>query len=80
MNWLIWTLGQPTSVYGKSMFVTEGFTVDDANCGILTCRRGVRTIDIHRNAAIPARFCCGIVGHRGSVVVETGQDPADSAG
>ena len=70
MDWLVWTLGQPLSVYGKSLFVTEGFTVDDANYGIINFRDGVATVEIQRNAAIPQRFCCGIVGHGGSVMVE----------
>lgn len=73
VNWLLWVLGKPKTVYGKAMVVTEGFTVDDADHAIIECEGGVGILEINRHAAVPADLGAGIIGHGGSVVLKDGK-------
>ncbi len=73
INWLLWVLGRPKTVYGKAMVVTEGFTFDDADHAIIECEGGVGILEINRHAAVPADLAAGIIGHGGSVVLKDGK-------
>lgn len=73
VNWLLWVLGKPKTVYGKAMCVTEGFDVDDADCAIIDCEGGVAMLEIHRHGAAHSDQSYGIVGSGGSVVCRDNQ-------
>ena len=73
INWLLWVLGKPKTVYGKALHVTEGFELDDADYAIIECEDGVGLLDVHRHAAIAADKDYGIQGHAGSVVLKDGK-------
>ena len=73
INWLLWVLGKPKSVYGKALTVTEDFELDDADYAIIDCEGGVGLLDVHRHAGIAADSRYGIQGHAGSVVLKDGK-------
>ncbi|HUW56933.1 MAG TPA: Gfo/Idh/MocA family oxidoreductase [Planctomycetota bacterium] len=73
INWLLWVLGRPKSVYGKALFVTEGFALDDADYAIIDCEDGVGLLDVHRHAGIARDTRYGIQGHAGSVILRDGR-------
>ena len=70
INWLLWVLGKPHSVYGRALFVTEGFELDDADYALINCESGPGLLDVHRHAGIAADSRYGIQGHAGSVVLK----------
>jgi len=69
VNWLLWVLGRPKTVYGKALHVTEGFELDDADYAIIDCEGGVGLLDVHRHAGIAPAEDYGIQGHSGSVAL-----------
>ena len=69
INWLLWVLGKPRSVYGRALYVTEGFQLDDADYAIIDCEAGPGLLDVHRHAGIAADSRYGIQGHAGSAVL-----------
>ncbi len=85
VNWLIWVLGRPISVYGRSLFVTEGFEVDDSNYALIECERGTGLLEVNRHAGVTDEANYGIMGRHGSVVLKDGrihfkpmdEDPVD---
>ena len=70
INWLLWVLGKPKSIYGKALYVTEGFELDDADYALIDCETGPGLLDVHRHAGIAADSRYGILGHAGSVVLK----------
>lgn len=72
VDWLLWVLGEPTSVYGRSLQVTEGFQLDDATYAVLNCEQGTGLLDVARHAGVRAERSYGIQGHAGSVALIDG--------
>jgi predicted dehydrogenase len=70
INWLLWVLGRPRSVYGKALHVTEGFELDDADYALIDCENGPGLLDVQRHAGVAADSRYGILGHEGSVVLK----------
>jgi predicted dehydrogenase len=73
VNWLLWVLGKPKTVYGRALHVTEGFELDDADYALMECENGVGLLDVHRHAGIAADSQFGIQGRGGSVVLRDGR-------
>lgn len=73
VDWLLWVLGAPNSVYGRSLQVTEGFQLDDATYAVLNCERGTGLLDVARHAGVRAERSYGIQGHAGSVALIDGE-------
>lgn len=73
VDWLLWVLGAPISVYGRSLHVTEGFKLDDATYAVLDCERGTGLLDVARHAGVRAERSYGIQGHAGSVALIDGE-------
>jgi len=73
VNWLLWVLGRPRRVYGRALYVTEGFSLDDADVAIVECERGTGLLEVHRHAGVPGGAGYGIVGHGGSVMLSEGR-------
>jgi len=69
VDWLLWVLGTPKSVYGRALHVTEGFTLDDANYAMIECETGTGLLDVCRHAGVPKSRGYGIMGHAGSVIL-----------
>jgi len=72
INWLLWVLGKPLTVYGKALCVTEGFNLDDADYALLQCENGVGLLEVNRHAGVAPEANYGIMGHGGSVVLKDG--------
>lgn len=72
VNWLLWVLGTPKTVYGRALYVTEGFELDDADYAMIQCEHGVGLLDVHRHAGIAADSNFGILGNGGSVMLKDG--------
>jgi predicted dehydrogenase len=72
VNWLLWVLGKPLTVYGRAMIVTEGFSLDDADYALLVCERGTGLLEVNRHAGVAPEENYGIMGHGGSVVLKDG--------
>ena len=68
VNWLLWVLGRPRSVYGRALHVTEGFALDDADYALIECEAGAGLLDVHRHAGVPADSHFGILGTGGSIL------------
>jgi len=68
VNWLLWVLGRPQRVYGRALYVTEGFELDDADYALITCENGVGLLEVNRHAGVAPEENYGILGHGGSVV------------
>lgn len=73
VNWLVWILGKPRKVYGKALFVTEGFGLDDADYALVDCDSGVGLLEVNRHAGVAPEVNFGIMGHGGSVVLKDGK-------
>jgi predicted dehydrogenase len=73
IDWLLWVLDTPESVYGKALRVTEGFTLDDADYALVNCRGGVGSLDVSRHAGVAPESNYGVMGHGGSVVLKDGK-------
>ncbi len=73
VNWLLWVLGRPQTVYGRALCVTEGFTLDDADYALLQCERGVGLLEVNRHAGVAPEENYGIMGHGGSAVLRDGR-------
>ncbi|MBN1673520.1 MAG: Gfo/Idh/MocA family oxidoreductase [Kiritimatiellae bacterium] len=73
VNWLLWVLGAPKTVYGRALHVTEGFELDDADYALLVCENGTGLLDVSRHAGVPADAHFGIMGHGGSIVLKDGR-------
>jgi UDP-N-acetyl-2-amino-2-deoxyglucuronate dehydrogenase len=69
VDWLLWVLGEPESVYGRALHITEGFALDDANYATFNCASGPGLLDVARHAAVKPARSYGIVGHAGSVAL-----------
>ncbi|SDU79901.1 Gfo/Idh/MocA family protein [Jiangella alkaliphila] len=67
VDWLLWVLREPESVYGRALHVTEGFALDDGHYATFNCESGPGLLDVARNAAVKPARSYGIVGHAGSV-------------
>lgn len=72
INWLLWVLGRPKTVYGRALYVTEGFDLDDADCALIECERGTGLLHVHRHAGVANYREYGIQGHGGSVTLRDG--------
>ncbi|MBT3375630.1 MAG: Gfo/Idh/MocA family oxidoreductase [Lentisphaerae bacterium] len=72
VNWLLWVLGKPQTVYGRALCVTAGFGLDDADYALIECENGTGLLEVNRHAAVAPEENYGILGHRGSVVVKDG--------
>lgn len=70
VNWLLWVLGTPKTVYGRALYVTEGFEVDDADYALIECENGVGLLEVNRHAGVAPEENFGIMGHGGSVVLK----------
>jgi predicted dehydrogenase len=70
VNWLLWVLGKPKTVYGKALHVTQGFELDDADYAIIECEKGIGMLEVNRHAAIIKDENYGIMGHGGSIVLK----------
>ena len=70
INWLLWVLGRPKTVYGRAFCVTEGFSLDDADLALIECERGTGLLEVHRHAGVALERNYGIVSHGGSVVLK----------
>ena len=85
VNWLLWVLGKPRTVYGKALHVTEGFSLDDADAAILDCEHGVGMLYVNRHAGVASHSDYAVMGHGGSVTARKGkiqltrmdEEPAD---
>jgi len=73
IDWLLWVLGRPRTVYGKALYVTEGFGLDDADYALIDCERGVGLLEINRHAGVARELSYGILGHGGSVALKDGR-------
>lgn len=73
VDWLLWVLGKPISVYGRSLQVTEGFKLDDATYAMLNCEQGTGLLDVARHAGVRAERSYGIQGHAGSIALIDGE-------
>ena len=73
VNWLLWVLGKPKTVYGKALHVTQGFELDDADYAIIECEKGIGMLEVNRHAAIVKDENYGIMGHGGSIVLKDEQ-------
>jgi myo-inositol 2-dehydrogenase/D-chiro-inositol 1-dehydrogenase len=73
VNWLLWVLGKPKTIYGRAMIVTEGFNLDDADYALLECERGTGLLEVNRHAGVAPEENYGIMGHAGSVVLKDGE-------
>ena len=69
IDWLLWVLGRPRSVYGKALHVTEGFSLDDADYAIIDCEGGSAIMSVNRHAGAAPERNYGIQGHGGSVAL-----------
>ena len=72
VNWLLWVLGAPQTVYGRALFTTEGFELDDADYALIQCEKGVGLLDVHRHAGVAKDSNFGILGTGGSVMLKDG--------
>ena len=72
VNWLLWVLGKPLTVYGRALCVTEGFSLDDADYALLQCERGVGLLEVNRHAGVAPEENYGVLGHGGSAVLKDG--------
>ena len=72
INWLLWVLGPPRSVYGRALNVTEGFELDDTNYALIACERGTGLLEVNRHAGVAREMNFGILGRGGSVVLKEG--------
>lgn len=72
VNWLLWILGKPKTVYGRALYVTEGFGVDDADYALIECENGTGLLEVNRHAGVAFEENYGVMGHGGSVVVKGG--------
>jgi len=72
VNWLLWVLGKPRTVYGRALYVTEGFSLDDADYALMECEHGVGLLEVNRHAGVAREQNYGILGHGGSVVCKDG--------
>jgi len=72
INWLLWVLGRPHTVYRRALRVTEGFDLDDADYALLQCEEGVGLLEVNRHAGVAQEQNYGIMGHGGSVVLKDG--------
>jgi predicted dehydrogenase len=70
VNWLLWVLGKPKTVYGKALHVTQGFELDDADYAIIECEKGIGMLEVNRHAAVVKDENYGIMGHGGSIVLK----------
>jgi len=70
INWLLWILGKPKTVYGKALHVTEGFQLDDADYALIDCERGVGLLEVNRHAGVAHEENFGVMGHGGTVLVK----------
>ncbi len=70
VNWLLWVLGKPQTVYGRALYVTEGFGLDDADYALIQCERGTGLLEVNRHAGVAPEENYGILGHGGSVVLK----------
>jgi len=70
INWLVWVLGKPRTVYGKALCVTEGFELDDADYALIEFESGVGLLEVNRHAGVANEMNYGIMGHGGSVVLK----------
>jgi len=69
IDWLLWVLGRPISVYGRALHVTEGFGLDDADYAMIECECGSAIMSVHRHAGAAPERNYGIQGHGGSVAL-----------
>jgi len=67
VDWLLWALDRPRSVYGRAMHVTDGFTLDDADTALVDCLGGTGSLDVSRHAGVRKELSLGITGHGGTV-------------
>ena len=73
INWLLWTLGEPRSVYGKAFVVTPGFSLDDSDMAVIECEKGVGQLFVNRHAGVAKDRSYGVMGHGGSVALRDGK-------
>ncbi|HID09764.1 MAG TPA: hypothetical protein EYP17_00485 [Candidatus Latescibacteria bacterium] len=45
-------LGRPRTVYGKALYVTDGFGLDDADYTLIDCESGVGLLEVNRHAGV----------------------------
>jgi predicted dehydrogenase len=72
VNWLLWVLGKPKTIYGRAMTVTRGFQLDDADYALLECENGTGILEVNRHAGVAPEENYGIMGHGGSAVLKDG--------
>ncbi len=70
INWLLWVLGLPKSVYGRALHVTEGFELDDADYALIECEGGTALLEVNRHAGVERVYEFGVMGHQGSFVLK----------
>ena len=73
INWLLWILGKPRTVYGKALHVTLGFSLDDADAGVVECEHGVGVLYVNRHAGVAKHSDYAVMGHGGSVTARNGK-------
>lgn len=73
VNWLLWVLGRPLTVYGRALCVTEGFVLDDADYALIQCEKGVGLLEVNRHAGVAPEENYGVMGHGGSAVLKEGR-------
>jgi len=72
INWLLWILGRPETVYGRALYTTEGFGLDDADYALIECERGTGLLEVCRHAGVPDEQHYGVMGHGGSAIARGG--------
>jgi len=72
VNWLLWVLGKPKTVYGRALHVTEGFGLDDGDYALIVCENGTGLLEVNRHAGVAFEENYGVLGHGGSAVVKDG--------
>lgn len=73
VNWLLWVLGPPKTVYGRALNVTEGFELDDADYALIQCERGTGLLEVNRHAGVAKDSNFSIMGHGGSATLKDGK-------
>ncbi len=73
INWLLWVLGRPKTVYGRALHVTEGFGLDDADYALIECESGAGLLEVNRHAGVRRVMDYGVMGHGGSAVLKDGK-------
>ena len=73
VNWLLWVLGAPKTVYGRALCVTEGFELDDADYALIECENGTGLLEVNRHAGVAKDQNFGVMGHGGSIVLKDGR-------